>query len=244
VVGLGGSATTDGGCGAAAACGVRFFDDDGAPFVPVGATLSRISRIDASGLDPEVARIAAMCDVDNPLTGEHGAAAVFGPQKGATPELVRSLDDGLAHLAQVVRRDLGVEVEDLPGAGAAGGLGGGMVAFFGAELRRGVDAVLDAVGFAQKLASADAVISGEGSFDSQSLRGKVVLGVSRRTREPGVPLHVLAGRVDPGVRDVLREHGIASARAITPEGMDLEEAMERAGELLSAAARDLAKDLA
>lgn len=245
IVGIGGSATNDGGCGAAAACGVRFLDDRANEFVPVGRTLTDIAVVDVSGLDPAVAaaEIVVMCDVDNPLTGPHGAAAVFGPQKGADPDQVERLDAGLRHLAEVIRRDLHVDVERLEGAGAAGGMGGGLVAFFGAQLRRGIDVVLDAVRFDEALAGADAVITGEGSFDSQSLRGKVIHGIAARAQRLGVPVHVLAGRVDERVLEAARGTGIASATAITPGGVALEQALAQAPGNLARAAAALADRL-
>lgn len=241
IVAIGGSATNDGGCGAAVACGVRFLDEAGEEFVPVGASLSRIASIDTSQMAITGARIVAMCDVDNPLTGEQGASAVFGPQKGADPKTVTMLDEGLAHLARVIQRDLGVDIERLAGAGAAGGMGGGLVAFFGAELRRGIDVVLDAVRFDDLLQEADAVITGEGSFDEQSMRGKVIHGVALRAARAGVPVHVLAGRVDDAV-DV-EALGLASATAITPPDMPLKEAMANAASLLSTQAMTLAERL-
>lgn len=246
VVGLGGSATTDGGCGAAAACGVRFLAGDGAEFVPVGSSLARVARVDVSVVDPAVAaaKIVAMCDVDSPLTGTEGAAAVFGPQKGAGPAEVAALDAGLAHLASVIRRDLGVEVERLAGAGAAGGMGAGLVAFLGAELRPGIEVVLDAVGLDRHLRGADAVVTGEGSFDTQSLRGKVVAGVAARARAAGVPVHVLAGRVDPEARTAMTGYGVASAREIMPAGEPIERAMRNAAANLARAAEELARELA
>lgn len=237
IVAIGGSATNDGGCGAAAACGARFIDEAGEPFVPVGRTLHRIASIDMTDAQLRDVKVIAMCDVDNPLTGEQGASAIFGPQKGASEDDVRMLDEGLAHLAETIRRDLGVDVEHLPGAGAAGGMGAGLVAFFNAELRRGIDVVLDAVGFDELLRDADAVITGEGSFDEQSMRGKVIHGVAARAQRAGVPVHVLAGRVDPAV-DVA-EFGLASARAVTPQGMPLDEAIANAGTLLAERAKEL-----
>lgn len=242
VVAIGGSATNDGGCGAAAACGVRFLDEAGEEFVPVGGTLSRVARIDAGGLDPAVAgaQIVAMCDVDNPLTGEHGASAVFGPQKGADPDAVWMLDAGLAHLAEIIRRDLDIDVEHLEGAGAAGGMGGALVAFFGGELQRGIDVVLDTVRFDEQLAEATCVVTGEGSFDAQSLHGKVVHGVALRAQRAGVPVHVLAGRVDHRVAEEAKELGIVSATAITAEGAPMDEAIRAAGDNLARAAAELA----
>lgn len=245
VVGLGGSASNDGGCGAAAACGVRFLDADGAEFVPVGSSLHRISRVDVTGLEPALARaqITAMCDVDNPLTGPEGASYVFGPQKGADLEAIALLDAGLAHLAEVIRGDLGVEVEHLAGAGAAGGMGAGLVAFLGAGLRNGIDVVLETAGFEDLLAGADAVVTGEGSFDSQSLRGKVIHGMAARARAAGVPVHVLAGRVAEGLEPEYTHLGIRSAQAITPPGIPLTEAMARADEFLRESAEALAEQL-
>jgi glycerate kinase len=206
IVGLGGSCTTDGGCPAAAACGVKFLDHEGKSFVPAGGTLSRIARIDASGLDPAFSgvRITAMCDVDNPLYGENGAACVFGPQKGADPEVVRTLDCGLEVLGDRILDGLGVDVRTLPGGGAAGGMGAGMVAFFGAELRMGIETVLDAVDFDEKARNADFVFTGEGKIDSQSLRGKVVIGVARRVRASHSKARVIAfvGDIGDGIEAV------------------------------------------
>ncbi|NLE98297.1 MAG: glycerate kinase [Propionibacterium sp.] len=245
IVAIGGSATNDGGCGAAAACGVRFRDADGEEFVPTGATLARIASIDPEGLDDVVraADIVAMCDVDNPLTGPKGASAIFGPQKGADPATVAMLDAGLAHLAAVIRRDLGVDVEHLEGAGAAGGMGAALVAFFGGELQRGIDVVLDAVGFDRRVRGVDAVVTGEGSFDSQSLHGKVIHGIATRAHRAGVPVHVLAGRVDPEVAAAAEPLGIASATSITPEGTPIEAAMAGARDNLARAAAELAGQL-
>lgn len=244
LLGLGGSATTDGGCGAAAACGVQFFDDDDQPFTPVGASLHRISRIAVppGGLLPAGVRVQAMCDVDNPLTGPHGAAAVFGPQKGASEQQVEELDAGLAHLAELLRRDLGVDVEDAPGAGAAGGLGAAMLAFFGAELVPGAEAVLDATGFDNLCVQADAVVTAEGAFDYQSWHGKAVMAVATRAQRAEVPVHVLAGRVEDGMEEQCARHGVVSARAIAPEGTAVQESMARAEEFLRAAAAELARE--
>lgn len=200
IVGLGGSATTDGGCGAAAAAGVRFYDKDGKDFVPTGGTLQNICRIDRTGLDKLTSQmeIITMCDISNPLTGTKGAAHVFAPQKGADHETVLRLDEGLRHLAQVVRHQLGLEIETMPGAGAAGGMGGGMVAFFESRLEMGIEAVLDTVEFDRLLAGADLVFTGEGKIDSQSLGGKVVIGVAGRAKKQHVPTIAIVGDIgDP-----------------------------------------------
>ena len=201
IVGLGGSATNDGGCGAAAAAGVRFYDKNGAEFVPVGGTLGDIARIDMSGLDASLknTEIVAMCDVDNPLHGRTGAAYVFAPQKGADAGTVELLDRGLAALDAVLVRELGVSLGDAPGAGAAGGMGAGMTAFFGAKLVSGISVVLDTVGFDAALDGADMVFTGEGRIDGQSVRGKVISGVAQRAAKKNVPVTVVAGDAGDGV---------------------------------------------
>lgn len=197
LLGLGGSATNDGGCGCAAALGVGFLDADGQSFVPVGDTLGRIARIDtaeASALLRSV-EITVMCDVTNPLYGPTGAAYVFAPQKGADAEKVKSLDAGLRHFGDVIRSQYGLDVSAMPGAGAAGGMGAGCVALLGGMIQSGIDAVLDVTGFDRQLEGADLVITGEGRIDSQSADGKVVSGVARRTRAKGVPLIAIAGGI-------------------------------------------------
>lgn len=197
LLGLGGSATNDGGCGCAAALGVRFLDREGREFVPTGETLGRVEAIDAAPARELLkgAHITAMCDVDNPLCGPTGAAHIFGPQKGADAAMVERLDRGLAHLAEIVARDLGLPVAELPGAGAAGGMGGGCVAFLGAELKSGIACVLDTVGFDRLLEGADLVITGEGRIDSQSVRGKVISGIARHTSAQNIPLVALVGGI-------------------------------------------------
>ena len=198
LLGLGGSATNDGGCGCAAALGVGFLDADGQSFVPVGDTLGRIARIDtaeAAALLRSV-EITVMCDVTNPLYGPTGAAYVFAPQKGADAEKVKSLDAGLRHFGDVIRSQYGLDVSAMPGAGAAGGMGAGCVALLGGTIQSGIDAVLDVTGFDRQLEGADLVITGEGRVDSQSVDGKVISGVAARTREKGVPLVVIAGGID------------------------------------------------
>lgn len=197
LLGLGGSATNDGGCGCAAALGVGFLDADGQSFVPVGDTLGRIARIDtaeAAALLRSV-EITVMCDVTNPLYGPTGAAYVFAPQKGADAEKVKSLDAGLRHFGDVIRSQYGLDVSAMPGAGAAGGMGAGCVALLGGTIQSGIDAVLDVTGFDRQLEGADLVITGEGRIDSQSADGKVISGVARRTKAKGVPLIAIAGGI-------------------------------------------------
>jgi glycerate kinase len=201
---VGGSATNDGGAGMAQAVGIRLLDDQGRDLPPGGAALPRLSRIDMSGLDPvlKTCRIVAAVDVDNPLTGPMGASVVYGPQKGAGPEDVVVLDRALAHLAAVIHRDLGIDVRDVPGAGAAGGLGAGLVAFLGAHLRPGVDVVMEAVGLEERMRRSDVALTGEGRFDEQSLHGKAPAGVLRLARENGVPAIVVCGQAAVQVEGV------------------------------------------
>lgn len=195
ILGLGGSATNDAGCGAAAAMGVRFFDRTGTPLVPTGGTLGEVERIDVSAARERLrgVEITAMCDIDNPMYGENGAAYVFAPQKGAGPEQVRALDAGLRRLAGVMRRELGMDFAELPGAGAAGAMGAGVTAFLGASLQSGIESVLNAVDFDSAAADADLIFTGEGRLDSQSMRGKVVIGVARRAKRLGKRVIAIVG---------------------------------------------------
>ena len=180
ILGIGGSATNDGATGAAHALGFSFFEEDGQSFLPDGESLSRIFRIDKSGVFRELNEVnfIAVCDVDNPFTGDSGAAAVYAPQKGASSEQVDELERGLRHLARLFRTEFGKEVTDLPGAGGGGGFGGGAVAFFNATLRRGTEVVFEYTGFEEQVLKADVVITGEGKIDDQTLHGKVVAGVA------------------------------------------------------------------
>jgi len=229
IVGLGGSATTDMGTGAAAAAGVRFFDGNGDEFQPLSGTLDKIAHVDILGLDSRVrdADIKVMCDVDNPLYGPRGAAYVFGPQKGASPSVVEELDRGLRHASAVVERDLGVHVTDVPGAGAAGGMGAGMVAFFGATLHRGIDIVLDTIGFDKLLYDADLVITGEGCLDASSLAGKVVVGVARRARTHSVPVIAVVGDIRDGFEPVYDE-GVTAVFSTNTRAVPFAEAKQSA----------------
>jgi glycerate 2-kinase len=205
LVGIGGSATNDGGAGMARALGVRFLDRQGRDLPEGGGALEGLWRIDASGLDPRLSGVGVdvACDVVNPLVGPRGAARVYGPQKGATPQMVAHLDRGLRRLAIVIRRDLGHSVRDVPGAGAAGGLGAGLMAFLGARLRRGVDIVMEAVGLERKLRGCDLVITGEGRLDGQTAYGKAPAGVARLASRMGVPVVVIGGCIGPDARRVL-----------------------------------------
>ena len=197
LLGLGGSATNDGGCGCAAALGVKFYDRQGAEFVPTGLTLDHIHKIDVSRARErlEGVTITVMCDVDNPLYGPRGAAYIFAPQKGADQDRVAQLDEGLRKLDKAIQMSLNCSVADLPGAGAAGGMGGGCVAFLGARLKSGIESVLDTIGFDAMLEGTDLVITGEGRIDSQSVHGKVISGIAGRTKPRNIPLLALVGGI-------------------------------------------------
>ena len=217
VLGLGGSATNDGGCGAAAALGAEFLDAEGQAFVPTGGTLTQIAHIRMKGLRETLAgaEVTVMCDIDNPLCGPAGAAAVFGPQKGADAAMVVRMDAGLRHLAETLEKDVGMEVLTLAGGGSAGGFGAGAAAFFGGQLRMGIDVVLDLTDFDRKCRGASLVITGEGHLDSQSLRGKTVVGVARRARALGVPAAALVGGCETAL-DAVYAEGVSGVFPIHP----------------------------
>jgi glycerate 2-kinase len=233
VLGIGGSATTDGGAGMAAALGVRFLDDAGAELPPGGAALLRLAHVDAAGLDPRLRQVevTVAADVDNPLVGPEGAAHVFGPQKGAGPDEVLLLDSALRRYARVLAAELGVDLADTPGAGAAGGLGAGAIAFLGARIRSGIELVLELVGFDRALGSADLVVTGEGKLDAQSLRGKAPVGVAKAATAHGVPVVALAGVVEVADRE-LRAAGFEEAHALTELEPDPARCMAEAAPLL------------
>jgi glycerate 2-kinase len=245
IVGMGGSATNDGGAGVAQALGARLLDDAGQELPPGGAALSRLARIDVSGLEPSVhaARVVAATDVSNPLCGPQGASAVYGPQKGATPAIVRELDAALAHYAAVIERDLGVRVLDVAGAGAAGGLGAGLVAFLGAEILPGAKLVAEAVGLEQRIAGADLVIAGEGRLDAQTAFGKAPWEVARLAGQAGVPAIAIVGSIGEDCIPELLDTFDAVA-TILPPGVPPQEAMARGGELLTAVAEQVGRLLA
>ena len=217
VLGLGGSATNDGGCGAAAALGAEFLDAEGRAFVPTGGTLTQIAHIRMEGLRETLAgaEVTVMCDIDNPLCGPAGAAAVFGPQKGADAAMVARMDAGLRHLAETLEKNVGMEVLTLAGGGSAGGFGAGAAAFFGGQLRMGIDVVLDLTDFDRKCRGASLVITGEGHLDSQSLRGKTVVGVARRARALGVPAAALVGGCETAL-DAVYAEGVSGVFPIHP----------------------------
>lgn len=245
ILGLGGSCTNDGGVGAAAALGAKFTRADGTAFVPTGGTLGEIAALDVSPVAQALQgmELTAMCDIDNPLYGEAGAAAVFAPQKGADAAMVARLDAGLRHLGQVSARCLGRDFSHLPGAGAAGGLGFGMAAFCGAQLRMGIDAVLDAVGFDSLLLGTDMVFTGEGKIDSQSARGKVVSGVAARCRKAGVPVVAVVGQIGQGFEEMYQQ-GLTAVFSINRAAQPFAESRFHAGENLALTMENIARLLA
>jgi glycerate kinase len=237
IIGIGGSATNDGGTGMARALGARFLDADGQPLPQGGAALARLDRIDLAGLDPRLldTEILVACDVDNPLTGPRGASAVYGPQKGATPDMVQELDRALGVFARVAGRTTGREVAELPGAGAAGGLGAGLLWFTPARLRPGVEIVLEATGFEALVRDADLVITGEGRTDAQTAMGKAPVGVAAVAGRHRVPVVCLSGGLDQGADEVLA-HGIGALASIVPQPMTLEACISQGPALIEAAA--------
>jgi glycerate kinase len=228
ILGLGGSCTNDAGAGMAAALGVEFYDEENHVFVPTGGTLCKIKHINTEKISDKIAGIsfAAMCDIDNPLCGTTGAAYVFGPQKGADPAMVEELDKGLQNIARVIYYDLGKEVSGLPGSGAAGGLGAGVAAFLNATLQPGIDIVLDTVHFDELLQGADLVFTGEGKMDTQSLRGKVVIGVARRAKAADVPVIAVVGDIGDNI-DAAYDMGVTSVFSINRVAVPFKEAKVR-----------------
>lgn len=221
ILGLGGSATNDGGCGMAVALGVKFKDEQDQEFIPTGGTLSQIYKIDMNNIYSKIKDIEfiSMCDVDNPLCGRLGASAVFAPQKGADEDMVKSLDEGLAHLAKIIKRDLHIEVKDIKGAGAAGGLGAGSIAFLQSKLTKGIDVILDTINFDELVSKADIVFTGEGKFDSQSLHGKVVMGVANRSQKYKTPVIVVTGAIGENIQEAYNK-GITAIFSINKEPME------------------------
>ena len=212
IVGLGGSCTNDGGCGAAAAAGIRFYDEAGEEFVPTGGTTEKIRRIDLSGYNPVLrsVEIVTMCDIDNPMYGPTGAAYIFGPQKGADAKMVLELDEGIANLSQVIAQTIGKDISQIPGTGAAGAMGAGMIAFFGSRLQMGIQTVLDTVKFDQLIEDADYIFTGEGKLDSQSLRGKVVIGIAQRAKTQKKPVIAVVGGAEDSQIEQAYEMGVTA----------------------------------
>lgn len=237
VIGIGGSATNDGGVGMAQALGVHFLDGEGRELPRGGASLAKLARIDMSGLDPRLRDVAVevASDVNNPLCGPNGAASVYGPQKGATPEMVTELDAALARYAEVLRRDLGIDIKDMPGAGAAGGLGAGLVAFLHAALRPGVEIVFRALGIEQLLDGADLVITGEGRMDGQDIFGKAPVALAQRARRLGIPTIAIVGSTGRDYR-VVYNHGIDAVIGTVNRPMAFDRALAESSRLVTEAA--------
>jgi glycerate kinase len=225
VIGIGGSATNDGGTGMLQALGVKLLDHDDRQIGFGGGSLANLDRIDISGMDQRLkeCNIEAACDVNNPLTGPKGASRIFGPQKGATAEMVAQLDANLSRYAGLINRDLGVQVDSVPGAGAAGGMGAALLAFFGAKLRPGIEIVVETVGLEAIIKDADLVITGEGRIDSQSIHGKTPIGVAAVAKRYGKPVIGIAGSLSHDV-DVVHEYGIDAVFSVLSQVGTLEEA--------------------
>ncbi|MCF7542117.1 glycerate kinase [Pseudomonas petrae] len=242
ILAIGGSATNDAGTGMLSALGARFLDGDDRPLAPGGLALAQLARIDLTGLDPRLTSVQfeVAADVNNPLCGVQGASHIFGPQKGASPEQVLALDAALGHFAEHSAQALGRDDSEYPGSGAAGGIGFAAKAYLNASFRPGVEVVADLTGLAEALDNADLVITGEGRFDAQTLRGKTPFGVARMAQRKNVPVIVLAGTLGEGYAD-LYAHGISAAFAVTSGPMTLEFACANAATLLHDRARDLAR---
>lgn len=241
IVGIGGSATNDGGTGMMQALGAKLLAVDGCELGFGGAALANLAKIDISALNKRLqsVEIIAACDVDNPLTGSKGASAVFGPQKGADLMMVEQLDSALSHYAQIIEKDLGVSVHSVPGAGAAGGMGAALLAFMNASLKPGIDIVMDAVSLAEQVKGAHLVITGEGRIDGQTAQGKTPVGVARIAKAENIPVIALAGSVGKGVEAVY-EQGIDALFPVVHGAVSLEEAFDHGANNLTRAARNLA----
>jgi len=242
ILAIGGSATNDAGAGALQALGLQLLDEQGQALPPGGLALTKLARLDLAGMDPRLAqvRFEIAADVNNPLCGPQGASAIFGPQKGASPEQVRQLDRALAQFAEIAARVLHKDVRDEPGSGAAGGLGFAAKAFLNAQFRPGVEVVAELVGLADAVRGADLVITGEGRFDAQTLRGKTPFGVARIARQHGVPVIVIAGTLGEGYEQMY-EHGVDAAFALPAGPMTLAQACAEAPRLLRERAGDVAR---
>jgi glycerate kinase len=244
IAGIGSSATNDGGAGMAQALGYRFLDDSGRELPRGGAPLLRLEHIDAGGFNSQwrSVRVMVACDVTNPLTGPEGASFVYGPQKGAEPVTVRLLDRALGHLAEVIERDLGKRVADVPGAGAAGGTGAGLMAFLDATLASGAALVVDASGFDRALPGSDLVITGEGRVDSQTAFGKAPGEVARRAAAAGIPVLLIAGSKAKGWQ-TLREKGVSAIQVLAQEGDNLRDLMQDPAPALTQAAARAVREM-
>lgn len=245
ILGIGGSATNDGGAGMLQALGVKLLDAADQAIGRGGAPLAQLARIDISGMDPRLAEctIEVACDVDNPLTGPRGASAIFGPQKGATPEMVQQLDANLQHFAQIIERDLGVDVAPVAGAGAAGGMGAAMLAFLKGQLRPGCEIIAKAVGLDAAVQGASLVITGEGRIDQQTIFGKTPFGVATVAKQHGVPVIGIAGSLGANAQ-VVHDHGIDAIASVLNRPCTIQEAMAEAEFNVRSTARNIAALLA
>ena len=245
ILGIGGSATNDGGAGMLQALGVQLLDAQGTALPPGGGALGALARIDITGLDARLrdTRVEVACDVDNPLTGPRGASAIFGPQKGATPEMVQTLDANLKHFAHIIQRDLGVDVDAVPGAGAAGGMGAALLAFLRGELRPGCEIIAKAVGLDAAVRDADLVITGEGRIDQQTIFGKTPFGVATVAKRHGKPVIAIAGSLGTNAH-VVHAHGIDAIFSVLGRVGNLDEALADAEHNVRTTARNLAAVLA
>ncbi len=241
IIGIGGSATNDGGAGMVQALGARLLDEQGQQIAPGGAALETLTQIDIRELDKRLAdcRIEVACDVTNPLTGDAGASAIFGPQKGATPQMIARLDKALERYAEIIARDLHIDVLNLAGGGAAGGMGAALYAFCGAELRQGIEIVTDALALDKYVTGADLVITGEGRIDSQTVHGKVPVGVAKVAKRHNIPVIGIAGSLTADV-GVVHDHGIDAVFSVLYTVCTLEKALENAGENVRMTARNVA----
>ncbi len=241
IIGIGGSATNDGGLGMAQALGIRMLDNNGNELGYGGGELNKLSTIDMSNIDPRLAdtRLEVACDVDNPLCGPKGASYVFGPQKGATPEMAKQLDHNLAHFAQIIKSQLGKDVIGREGAGAAGGLGAALLGLLEAELRPGIEIVMDAVNLNNIIANADLVITGEGRIDSQTIHGKTPIGVARTAKKYHLPVIGIAGCLSSDC-NVVYEYGIDAVFSVVNRATDLASALAEAAENIELTSRNIA----
>lgn len=233
ILGIGGSATNDGGVGMCQALGIKFLDNKGEEIGFGGGQLNKIESIDVTGIDPRIANITLTIasDVQNVLTGKTGASAVYGPQKGATQEMIEILDNNLLHFAQIIKRDIGIDILNIPGSGAAGGLGGALMAFFNSKFRSGIEVIIELTKFEEKIKDATLIITGEGSTDYQTLYGKVPFGIAKVASKYKIPVICISGALGYGYED-LYDAGLGALFSIVNRPMTLEEAMERGEELL------------
>lgn len=242
IIGIGGSATNDGGAGMIQALGGKLLTQDNEEINLGGGYLNLLYKIDLNGLDKRLkgTKIEVACDVNNPLTGQNGASYVFGPQKGGTREMLKILDDNLSHYAKIIKEQLSIDIESIPGAGAAGGLGAGLLAFFSAELKKGIELITEHTNLKEKMQGADYVFTGEGSIDGQTLYGKTPLGVALIAKDHNIPVIAFAGRVGDGIED-LYEHGISSIIGILSEADTIDKALEKGPENIERTCENIAR---